>query len=349
MALVHADGFDKYSAGVADTARIGRRGTKVALYFESTGFPGNQVTIVAGAGRFGNNAARFEAATSGGVNYSVEFSAAATKIRAGFWLKQGVGGSSLGSVGAAFGGLPVEQDLTPTHLLAVQLVTFKVFVAGVQLTTLSNDLWRWIEIEHNSVNSTATLYIDGLLIGSVGGITRTSNFISVGASGIVGSASVSLIDDIVWWDNLGTSLSSFPIGPQRIATLVPDAPGTTTQFAPASATNWQSLTGSGAFGGTGNLGTTTPLLDYVRVSDLPWAPFSGSGAVAFVALTDVGQPGTSLRPRLSLGGTEYIGDPIAIPVFQSEIHATPTSSGSSAGSAPSILDFNNAQAGYEIV
>jgi hypothetical protein len=349
MALVHADGFDRYTSGTVDAQRIGRRGSKLAVYYESDNPTGNQVVIVAASGRFGGNAARFEASTQGGVNYAVEFSGLASKVRVGFWHIFGVGGNAVGSTGAAFGSLPPFQDTTPTHLLALQAVTFNVIVAGSTLTTLTAGVWHWIEIEHNSANSTATLYIDGLLIGAVGGITKTSNFISVGCSGFIPPGSSTLLDDIVWWDNLGTALTSFPLGPQRIATLLPDAPGTTTQFTPSAATNWQGLTGAGAFGGTGNLGTTTPLLDYVRVSDLPWAPFSGSGAVAFTALTDVGQPGTSLRPRLSLGGTEYIGDPIAIPVFQSEIHATPTSSGSSAGSAPSILDFNNAQAGYEIV
>jgi hypothetical protein len=307
------------------------------------------MVIVAGEGRFNGNAARFEAEIVGGVNYSVLFSAAATKVRVGFWHRFAAGGVSVGSTGAAFGSLPPFQSATPNYLLALQSVSFNVIVAGSTLTTVTPDVWRWYEIEHNSVNSTATLYIDGLLIGSVGGITRSSNFISVGCSGALNAGSGTRFDDMVWWDNLGTSLNSFPIGPQRIATLLPDGPGTTTQFTASAATNWQSLTGAGAFGGTGNLGTSTPLLDYVRVSDLPWAPFSGSGAVAFTALTDVGQPGSSLKSRLSLGGTEYIGELTPLPVFQSEIHAAPTSSGSAAGSSPSILDFNNAQVGYEIV
>jgi hypothetical protein len=349
MALVHADGFDRYSPGTVDSTRIGRRGSKIAVYFESSNVNSNQLTIVAGNGRFGGNSARFETGTEGGVNYSVEFSGSASKVRVGFWHIFAAGGSNSGSTGASFGSLPSLQDSTPTYLLALQNATFQVIVAGSLLTTLTANVWRWVEIEHNSSTSTAVLYIDGLLIGSVGGVTRTSNFISVGCSGFLSVGSGTRFDDIVWWDNLGPSLNSFPIGPQRIATLVPDGPGTTTQFVPSTATNWQSLLGAGAFGGTGNLGTTKPLLDYVRVSDLPWAPFSGSGAVAFAALTDVGQPGTSLKPRLSLGGTEYIGDAIPLPVFQSEIHAAPASSGSAGGSPPSILDFNNAQVGYEIV
>ena len=112
---------------------------------------------------------------------------------------------------------------------------------------LQNDSWHWIEAKLKIHDSTGSwqVKVDGVEVLNGTGDTRnggvTGDFDELRLTGLNKANSIQF-DDLVVWDDTGTTLNDFPATELRVEILRPDSAGASAQFTPIGlAANWQNL------------------------------------------------------------------------------------------------------------
>jgi hypothetical protein len=173
-----------------------------------------------------------------------------------------------------------------------------------------DNAWHWVELEYfmNGASGTTQLYIDGVSQGSVTtNLTAALAVTSVNFGGGYNFGGIQYFDDIIIWDDQGTTFNSFPLGPRRISTLVPNADGDLAQFTPKSGTSHFAMVNGGytstnyvSDGSTGNV-------DLYKFPSLAYSPTSINAVVGNYYGQNTGAGSTNLIPKVKTSGTTASG------------------------------------------
>lgn len=307
MTFRFCDGFDSYSS---------------ASQLLSKWSSGSNLGLTTTGGRFGGgaltNALTSLASTS--LNRGVSIPSGA-KVRVGFSIKYPVGQTGSVSQSAFVLGLNTNcvLHLNGAGLLSVSNLSSSV-VQLTSLTAVNDGAWHWVELEYflNGASGSAQLWIDGVAQGSV-----TAN---IGAAAVVssvtfgfgsaGTASVgsAFIDDAVIWDDQGSTFNTFPLGPRRISTLVPNADGDLVQFTPKTGTSHFAMV-NGGYASTNYVSDTgTGNTELFRFPSLSYSPTSLTAVVGNYFGQNTGSGSTNLIPKLKTSGTTASGSTLTLTV-----------------------------------
>lgn len=124
--------------------------------------------------------------------------------------------------------------------------------------TISNAAWHWVEIlvsvGTSTANSTITLQINGatLVNSAAADIWLNANFDGrLETIEFAGSTGGARFDDVIIWDNSGSSFNSWPLGEMQIDTFIPNGDGTNTDWTRSTGATNYTLVDDG-IGGTSN-------------------------------------------------------------------------------------------------
>ncbi len=265
------------------------------------------------------------------------------KLRVAFSMKVGTG-YSLGGVSSGFPLVSINGGHVMGITTAGQLALTIQASSTVVLTSsaiVADNAWHWVEFEYfmNGASSTTALYIDGVSQG-----TATANLnpavavTAVGFSGGYNSGGTHYYDDIMIWDDQGTTFNSFPLGPRRISTLVPNADGDLAQFTPKTGTSHFAMVNGGytstnyvSDGGTGNV-------DLYKFPSLAYTPTSINAVVGNYYGQNTGTGTTNLIPKLKTSGTTATGSTLTMSVGVNSLlqNAFVTDAGGTAWAASAV-------------
>ena len=313
MTLRFCDGFDSYTAA---SQIINKWSNATNAAFTSN------------AGRFGGGAV-----SNSGQPYNFSVSRllsipSGAKVRIGFQLKYSAGAGASGTQSGYFVVGMNGSSLASINGAGQLFITaFGSTAALATATAVVNDgNFHWVELEYylNGASSTAALYIDGVSqanytgnLGSAVAITQ----VNFGFGYVFGGTH--WIDDVVVWDDQGSNFNTFPLGPRRITTLVPNADGDLAQFTPKSGTAHFAMVNGGyastnyvSDGGTGNV-------DLYKFPSLPYSPTSINAVMANYFAQNSGTGTTSLIPKLKTSGTTISGTTQTLSVGVNTLIQTP--------------------------
>lgn len=305
MTFKFCDGCDSYAA----TADISAKFSAVtSAAFSATG------------GRFGGGAI-----TSSSVPRSLSFSRAVSvpslaKLRLAFSMRASTGWT-LGGISTGFPLISVNGQHVMGISTAGQLVITVLGGSIPQFTSTAivvDNAYHWVELEYylNGTSSTAQLYVDGVSQGTLTGVNLNAAvaITSVAFSGGYNSGGTHYYDDIVVWDDQGTTFNSFPLGPRRISTLVPNADGDLAQFTPKTGTSHFAMVNGGysstnyvSDSGTGNV-------DLYKFPSLAYSPTSINAVVGNYYGQNTGAGSTNLIPKVKTSGTTASGTTLTMTV-----------------------------------
>lgn len=315
MALIFCDGFDSY--GVAGD--FTRKWNAIA---------GNAPTLSTSGGRYGGGAMVCNSYyTSCGLQTGQYANfAIANQLYFGFHMKTTGGPNADGS--ASYGNcglcLPNSNNGAVTVVTvgtaipgAVQLLKLgSTTVLGTGTINVCDNNWHWIEVAV-LLSSTGTgwgkVYVDGVLQINYSGATMAGAYTLNGSAQLTymqntnGNNATWTFDDFVAWDNTGSFMNTFPIGPRRIATLNPNGAGASTQFTPSTGSNWSCV--SQAYTGTANVSdASTGHSDLYTTGGMP---YTAVGTINTVVVnhysTNPSGDGTkSVASKLRSGGTPAV-------------------------------------------
>jgi hypothetical protein len=305
MTFRFCDGMDSYAV----TANLSIRWTTVTgTNLSTTG------------GRFGAGAVT----NSGSNPYTMQMVKSLSipsgaKVRIGMSIKFGTGSSPYG-VSASY---PIVA-MNSNHVLGMstsgQLVVTTFGSSTAQITstaTIIDNSYHWVELEYYlaGASSTAQLYIDGILQGSVTanlGAATAITTMTFGGGYVFGGTG--WLDDIVIWDDQGASFNTFPLGPRRISTLVPNADGDLAQFTPKTGTAHYPMVNGGYTSGNYVNDAGTGNIDLYKFPPLSYTPVDVSAVVGNYYGQNSGSGTTSLIPKLKTGTTTVSGTTLTLPV-----------------------------------
>lgn len=297
MTLRFCDGFDSYSTAAQLTNKWS---TGTYLAFGAT------------AGRFGGGAMYSSGAPYLTVLTKTVSVPSGAKLRVGFYIKYTAGTAPTGS-GSGFYvvGANSNSIVSINNSGQLTITPFGSTSAVLGSAVVVNDgNFHWVEVEYflNGASGTAQMWIDGVSQGSYTGnlgsaVTITS--VTFGFGYIF--SNTGWLDDVVIWDDQGSSFNTFPLGPRRISTLVPNADGDLAQFTPKSGTSHYAMVNGGygstnyvSDGGTGNV-------DLYKFPSLSYSPSSINAVVANYYGQNTGSGTTNLIPKLKTSGTTVSG------------------------------------------
>lgn len=297
MTFRFCDGFDSYSSAANLTAKWS---TVAGASFAAT------------TGRFGGGAV-----SNSSTGYALQLTKSVTlpigsKVRLAMSLKYSAGTVSSGTNYAN----PLFA-INGQHICGFSSLG-QIFVsvyggANFLLTSsvaVNDGNFHWVELEYylNGASGSAQLYIDGVSQG-----TYTGN---LGAQVAINSVMFGIgyvfsgtgwIDDVIVWDDQGSSFNNFPLGPRRISTLLPNADGDLTQFTPKTGTSHFAMV-NGGYSSTNYVSDTgTGNVDLFKFPALAYTPASINLVVGYFFGQNTGSGSTSLTPKLKTSGTTISG------------------------------------------
>lgn len=189
----------------------------------------------------------------------------------GFLLKQNIAPgnvmapSNIGLFGMV-GGVAASV-YTMLSISTTGVIQFAALNGSVNSNTgtknVCDNTFHWIEVQivlSSTSTGSVSVYIDGVQdLNLTNIITFNSSTVptggvafGVGSNGYSGSNSITtIIDDIMIWDTTGSNFNQFPMGQQRINTIVPNGPGSSTQLTSSGGANFQVAAQN--YSGTGTL------------------------------------------------------------------------------------------------
>jgi hypothetical protein len=176
--------------------------------------------------------------------------------------------------------------------------------------TVNDGNFHWIELDYylNGASGNTQLYIDGVIqgtyTGNLGSLVAISS-VSFGIGYVISGNG--WIDDAIVWDDQGSSFNTYPLGPRRISTLLPNADGDLAQFTPKTGTSHFAMV-NGGYSSTNYVSDTgTGNVDLFKFPALAYTPASINLVVAYLFGQNTGSGSTSLTPKLKTGGTTISG------------------------------------------
>lgn len=255
MSLLFVDGMDGYSSltkAVQKAWFYGSGGSATATYSASAGkFSGGALTCPTASGSPGSSAWLGSApvlsnALTNEFRLAGYFKTSSTMATAsnGFLVAVSQANSVSGGTLISF--------ITGGKIAAYQACSgFSSGLTPVGTTTASfNDgAWHWMEVRYKFHASAGIcqVYIDGVLVINFSGRTLDASlplsapgqFYIGGAMG-TGATSVTW-DDVMVWDDQGSTFNTFPIGAQRVFTQLTNGVGNVTGYTPNTGANWNNV------------------------------------------------------------------------------------------------------------
>jgi hypothetical protein len=245
--------------------------------------------------------------------------ASGSKLRVAFSIKMGTGWT-LGGVNSGFPLISINGSHAMGITTAGQLAITALGSSTSSLTSSAivvDNAWHWVEFEYflSGASGSAQLHIDGVSQGSVtANLGAAAAITAVLFSGGYNSGGTQYLDDVVIWDDQGSTFNSFPLGPRRISTLVPNADGDLTQFTPKTGTSHYAMVNGGysstnyvSDGGTGNV-------DLYKFPSLSYSPSNINAVVSNLYGQNTGTGTTNLIPKLKTSGTTATGSTLTMTV-----------------------------------
>ncbi len=305
MTFRFCDGLDSY----ASAANLSIRYTLV-----------NNVTYSTTSGRFGGGAVT----NSGSNPYGLQLTKALSipsgaKLRFGFSIKYTSTSNPNGILSAnplvSINGNQILAIATGGYV-AVTALGGNTAVITSSVSVVDN-AFHWVEVEYwlNGASSSAQLYIDGVSQGSTSSNLGTAAAITtmLFSGGYVFSGNVYL-DDLLVWDDQGSTFNTFPLGPRRISTLLPNADGDLAQFTPKTGTAHYAMVNGGYTSGNYVSDSGTGNVDLYKYPSLAYTPSDVTAVVGNYYGQNSGSGTTNLIPKLKTGGTTVSGTTQTLPV-----------------------------------
>jgi hypothetical protein len=320
MALLMNDGFDSYS--VTSDLLLGKWNNNGGAVISTTG------------GRFGGGAMQIGSTNSITGILSKSYGLTTTNpLYFGFWFKQGSGIPTYGAGGTNAAGFCLPNSTSYSSMISVQantgyaqIMELGGGVIGTTSVNICDNNWHWIEMAYtfaSTATGSAKLYIDGVqLLNLTNIVTMSASNVTLSGyiglynmlNGNIGSPSVTAYyDDVLVWDNTGTAFNTFPLGPQRISTLKPNADGDLTQFTPSTAGTHYNMVNGGYTSANNISDTGTGNTDLYKFPSLPYTPATVNAVIGHYYGQNPGTGSANLIPQLKTGTTTVSGstDPLA--------------------------------------
>lgn len=296
--LLHSDGFDSHATGAATLA------DGDPAWGAQTG-----VSITAASGKFSGKSLRLAAAAAGGI----AFSAPGVNVGIGAYF----------NVATSSNPLTLIRDLGNSQNLLVRsadgTLTVRDGAGTVRVTSdpaaSADGSYNWVEVHWKSDG--VYLYVDGLIVDSYLGAYTSPDFSDLRLLDSAGTGIGQVdVDDLVVWDDQGSYMNSFPLGPRRIQLHRPTAAGASTQWTPASGANWQAVDDTDWSGGVGVTAETASLKDLYELSDLTVNPATINAVVVRTKVQNTGDNPAQLQHVLrGSDGSEVNGTLQAVPTL----------------------------------
>lgn len=327
MALIMADSFNSYS-GAGDLAQ-GKWIVSGTPVFSS------------GGGKFASNAV---GPTNGsGISYWLE--TAQTDLRIGFYFRRSgatitklVINSQLNSSASGYFGF----DATGAFCLFNGVSSTPVVTGPPGRIVNGNQYWCELRILPTGI----TLYVDGLPTLSYTGAVTMGRYVGTFMS--IGSTNDFLISQMVVWNASGGVFDEFPIGPQRLQFLRPNAVGDLAQWTPATGANWQAVDATGWGGGVGVTTSTNGAQDLHNMQDLSWTPWRINAIEIGVRAVDINAGGSSVKMITKNNAVVQAGPAVALPITNPVTKYSPFER-NALGTRWTKADIDAMQVGYEAV
>jgi hypothetical protein len=303
MGLAFFCGFDSFSTGTADMRKFFYRGE-----------------IQAGGGAFGGKRLYASGANIQSQAWRIGAANAIPANYAAGWLCAGHLGFGTAERNAAYVYADGRCGIRINSSNATVEVQFSAFT-----------LPAWVEV--GCLDGKTEIWVNGLL--------RLSHPVEIAQNlhpTALGYGTDGLYaDDLVFWnsDATGDGFDTFPLGPQRIATLQNTGSGSSTEWAAASGENWAATTAATWSGGAGVTADEAGLTDMYRVGPLPWNSSRIRAVQQWVSgMSDTG--GGAIQLVGNVGETPFESSPLPLPLVSPEIQIGPQFGVD--GYPPSILE-----------
>lgn len=294
--LLHSDGFDSHATGA----------TTLADGDSKWGAQSN-VEVDATGGRFGGKALFL---AGGDAGYLEFVATGAMNIAFAGWFK----------AAARTADVPLVADDGGALVVLAVDGSVEAYDGGGNLRVTSaaglvaDDTWAWIEVSYRSDG--VYMNINGASVGTpyVGAYTAPNEddlrlLDSPGTN--VGDV---FVDDFLVWDSAGSYFNTYGLAPRRIQSVNPNANGTTVQWTPNGATNWQSVSAADWSGGAGVYATVNGLKDRYGFGDLPVNPGSIDAVVLKTRVENTGGDPATITHISASGVTETSAAPQTAPI-----------------------------------
>jgi hypothetical protein len=305
MTFRFCDGLDSY----ASAANLSIRYTLV-----------NNVSLLTTGGRFGGGAISNATSNPYAMQLTKSLSIpSGAKIRIGFSIKY----TSTASPNGIFSSNPLVaingsqiMNIATGGYVAVTVLGSNTAAITSSVSVIDNS-FHWIEVEYwlNGASSFAQLYIDGVSQGSSSTNLGTAAAVTtmLFSGGYVFGGNVYL-DDLLVWDDQGSTFNTFPLGPRRISTLLPNADGDLAQFTPKSGTAHYAMVNGGYTSGNYVSDSGTGNVDLYKYPSLAYTPSDVTAVVGNYYGQNSGSGTTSLIPKLKTSGSTVSGSTLTLPV-----------------------------------
>jgi hypothetical protein len=257
MALLFCDGFDIYTkvselTGKGWQGAAGSQTLNASIALSASGSPyGGQCIII---GPTANGVSMYKPGVFTYANGYTLNCAYMYKHTGGF-PSQNEGSTNVGGLLLLGYDQPIAGQSDSRTLLSVNTtgkLTFMPFGGNTLNATTGNinlcdGVYHWIEMQvvlTTAATGSVKVYVDGVLDLNLTNLITVSSGtpqgeVGFGSTSNNGAFSVTdYYDDVVMWDNTGTTFNTFPIGPQRIYTATPNAAGALSQFTPSAGANY---------------------------------------------------------------------------------------------------------------
>jgi hypothetical protein len=283
--LQFCDGMDMYSGTGTGTLL-----SKWTSYYSGQASGTNAWQFASGSGRFGGGALMFSGSGSGNfLSKTINSSyGSGIAIYAALHLKF-LGGLTSGNPYAAGGGGLISLNGTGTPILGYygsggtapgSLYIPQGANPGAPINVMDGN-WHWAEVlfyPNYGGSGQLALAVDGQVYYNQSGLSignpNPVNSVMLG-NGQFNSGTTLLVDDFILWDTSGSGagnvLASWPLGIQRISSLLPSGSGSSTQWTPNTGANWAAVSGNYANANYVTDGTSGDL-DLYGFAALPYTP-----------------------------------------------------------------------------
>jgi hypothetical protein len=300
MALIFCDGFDAYASA--------------AEFSDKWNSVNASLTYLATGGRFGGGAVNNGATSSGALsrNFAAPIGGAGVTIGAGCWFKStsyhaesAPSLTAIGNAGIFLGSSTALQLEFPNGS----------FSSSVTCSILDGN-WHWIEwaiLQAATAIGTWSIWIDGVLAGSATGITTgvgTATIVAVTPTAT--TTNTTSICQVIFWDSTGSAFNTFPLGPRRISTLIPNGAGASTQYTPSTGTNWSCVAGAYS-AATFVSSTVTGQIDLYTYPNLPIVPSTINAVVGNYFGQNSGVGAAQNTPKMRTSSTTVSGTAVTLP------------------------------------
>jgi hypothetical protein len=186
---------------------------------------------------------------------------------------------------------------------------------------------HWVEVQlkisSNAANGICTVYVDGVQdlvytgATAVGALTSLNGNVNLW-NGAPNNANAHIwFDDFVLWDTTGNAaldLTTFPVGPQRIVTLDPNADGDNIDFTPSAVGTHFGLV-SGSYNSASYVSDASGNTGHLELFKFPALPFVPNAITTLVLNLFGENPGSTalnILPKVKLSGTVATGASIRL-------------------------------------